>query len=153
MIRSLLILLFCVFGLYIIFTKILDGNTDFITPIAITFSWVMVFLLIFMGLSGLSLIYKAIDSTPVVSLTPEGIHVKTYIFFKQYIPWEEVLLVNQEIYKQRVNMIDVGLSTTMFRIHRANKRSVAINLSMLKRGKEFETTLFDYIEQLNQQIS
>lgn len=129
--------------LYIVFSK--GMLEEIATPAGQAFIYILVGCAILVGLVSL---YKAVDPNPVVVMAPEGIHIRTFLFIKHFIPWSEISNLNEKVYKNRVHS-GVGATrvrTTMLQIQRQGKRPISINLTLLnKRGDAFYQDLDRYL--------
>ncbi|MGN7383014.1 hypothetical protein ACTHRH_13970 [Paenibacillus sp. SAFN-117] len=88
------------------------------------------------------------DPRPIVQISPDGIGIRSFVFIEEFVPWNEVVGTRNEVYKNRVGVgVRVTVSANLFRIYRPNKRSLAINLTLLnKRGDGFNKALSNYME-------
>lgn len=134
----------CFVMIYILYTKLLADPFG-LTSIAISACWAMLVILFILGVVFL---LKTFDPRPIIEIMSEGLTIRTFLFFEDFVPWEEVVGANQENYTNRV----VGMhgyarvTTTFLRIYRPKGRSLAINLSLLnKRGTEFHQALSKYL--------
>lgn len=141
LLNGVLVLLFAAVVYIVLLKELLDG----MTPIATMVFYLILAGAVFMGLISL---YRVFDPNPVVIMSEAGILIKKFVFFKEFIPWEEITDVREQQYKNRVRTVSgsVRVSATVLRIHRPGKRPVSINLTLLnKRGQEFHRNLERYL--------
>lgn len=130
---------------YLAYTNVLAdpyGLTDF-GYVAI---YVIVIIMLFMG--SVFLIMTC-DPRPIIQISSEGIKVRTFIFWEEFVPWNQVLSLQKETHTKRmINMAGyVKVSSRFLRIDRPEKRSLAVNLTLLnKRGDTFYQTISKYID-------
>lgn len=131
--------------IYLIYTKILD-DPDMITESAEVILKILIIILIILGVATF---VKLIDPRPIVEVSEEGIKIQSFILFNVFIKWNELEGINEEKYTQLVvNPSMIGFSTSyMLRFYRKNKRSVAVNLSLLNtRNNDFFDSLNYFIK-------
>ncbi|MDF2506048.1 MULTISPECIES: hypothetical protein [Clostridium] len=131
--------------IYLIYTKILD-DPDMITESAEVILKILIIILIILGVATF---VKLIDKRPIVEVSEEGIKIQSFILFNVFIKWNELEGINEEKYTQLVvNPSMIGFSTSyMLRFYRKNKRSVAVNLSLLNtRNNDFFDSLNYFIK-------
>lgn len=128
----------------VLFTQVLN-DTTYMAETGIALSWLLVVASIILTIVCLVLTF---DSRPIVEFSSEGIKIRTFIFFEEFVPWEEVVGANEEKHSQRVvGMGSMKVTTYFFRIYRPNKRSLAINLTLLnQRGNEFNSVISNYLQ-------
>lgn len=117
-------------AVYIVYTKLLadPGN---ITEIAY---FVFYGFLIVAVVGGLACAILTFDPRPIVQISPDGIGIRSFVFIEEFVPWNEVVGTRNEVYKNRVGVgVRVTVSENLFRIYRPNKRSLAINLTLLNK--------------------
>ncbi|GIP33538.1 hypothetical protein [Paenibacillus sp. J2TS4] len=129
---------------YIIYTKLL-AETDYITEVAY---FVFYGVLIVAVVVGLACAILTFDPRPIIQISPDGIGIRSFIFIAEFVPWNEVVGTRNEVYKNRVGAgVRITVSANLFRIYRPNKRSLAINLTLLnKRGDGFNKAFSKYME-------
>lgn len=110
----------------------------------VAFSWLLVIASIVISIVGL---LKTFDPRSIVEFSSEGIKIRTFILFEEFVPWNEVVGANEEKHSQRVvGFGRIKVTTYFFRIYRPNKRSLAINLTLLnQRGNEFNDVISNYL--------
>lgn len=137
--------------LYIVYTQLLEDPYG-LTSTAVVVMWVVSVLLLVFGIGSL---IKAIDPRPVVIINSEGLKIRTFVLFEEFVSWEEVKGVNQQRYKSQVVSLYgfARVTTNILRIYRPQKRSIAINLTLLnKRGKQFHETLSYYLNSKEKEV-
>ncbi|WP_153463054.1 hypothetical protein [Sediminibacillus terrae] len=135
------------FLIFILFSKVLN-DTSYMTGTGVTVSWIIV------GLSFLFAVIcliRTIDPRPIVEVNDDGLRIQTFLFWKEFVSWEEILEVKKEKYTQRASNITLNahlkVTSYFLRVYRPNKRSIAINLSLLnKRGNEFNEVIGRYMK-------
>lgn len=130
--------------IYIIYTKLLVDPYG-LTETAKVVLWGTV---VIAAILGVVCFIKAVDPRPIVTISPEGLTIRTFIFLEDFVPWEEVIDIGQEQYTNRtINPVGyVKVTANIMRIYRPSQRSLAINLTMLNtRGHRFNEALAQYI--------
>ncbi|WP_371069054.1 hypothetical protein [Sediminibacillus sp. JSM 1682029] len=135
------------FLIFILFSKVLN-DTSYMTGTGVTVSWIIV------GLSFLFAVIcliRTIDPRPIVEVNDDGLRIQTFLFWEEFVSWEEILEVKKEKYTQRASNITLNahlkVTSYFLRVYRPNKRSIAINLSLLnKRGNEFNEVIGRYMK-------
>lgn len=131
-------------AIYIIYTKVLVDSYG-ITATATVVLWGTVAVALVVGIVYL---IKTIDPRPVVEISPEGMVIRTFIFLEDFVPWEEVVDIGHEQHTNRVvNTAGyVKVTANFLRIYRPQRRSLAINLTLLNtRGNAFEEALIRFL--------
>ncbi|GAB2532278.1 hypothetical protein [Gracilibacillus alcaliphilus] len=138
-VKTIILTVLFIFALFVIFTQILN-DTRHLTDTAITFIWILAVVSIF-GM--LACLFKTFDLRPIIEFDAEGIHVLTYGFIHHFVPWNEIVAVDN--HKQKAGVSQVRVTTSFFRIFRKDKRTVSVNLTLLnKQGDRFERVIAKY---------
>ncbi|MBB6444025.1 hypothetical protein [Bacillus benzoevorans] len=139
-VKTGILAIICFGSIYLIYSKLLSNPTG-LAPTGIVFVWALMVISLVMGVISL---VKTLDPRPIVEIMPEGMLIRTFLFFEDIVMWDEVAGVKQEKYtNQVVNVHGYARVTTYFlRIYRPNQRPLAINLSLLNtRGNDLQNTI------------
>ncbi|NRD77653.1 hypothetical protein HPT25_09355 [Bacillus sp. BRMEA1] len=128
---------------YLLYTQFIS-DTEFLTDTAVVLSWIFA---ISSLLTGIACLIKIFDPRPVVEMRAEGMVIRNFLT-AVFVPWHEVERINQQRYTNIV-VNPAGFAfvrTTILRVYRYGKRSIAINLLLInKRGDEFSNTLTQHL--------